>query len=181
MKTAAAFLLLLPLLAAPAGVAQAQQHATRISVSHGEDEGSGRIGRRWDPRDARSAITTRDGTVMMLLTRDAVALQLTDRGLRDVAREMDRDARKEEGFLAEVVAAAVRGSVHTMLKRSVEYPVSELRDVSYRGGRLVFTSEDGERVFGSVTVNDADVMESFSEADARAFAREFRRVKDRSR
>lgn len=180
MKTVAA-LLLLPLLAVPAGAAQAQEQATRVSVSHGSDDSPGRIGRRWDPRDARSAITTRDGMVMMLLTRDAVALQLTDRGLRDVRREMHEEAREEGGFLAEVIAAAVRGSVGTMLKRSVEYPVSELRDVSYRGGRLVFTGVDGERVFEKVTVNDADVMESFSEAEARAFVREFRRVKDRSR
>ncbi|HEX2187989.1 MAG TPA: hypothetical protein VHG51_03775 [Longimicrobiaceae bacterium] len=180
MKIAAA-LLLLPLLAVPAGAAQAQEHATRVDVSHGSDDGPGRIGRRWDPRDARSAITTRDGMVMVLLTRDAVAMQLTDRGLRDVAREMDEDVRDEDGLLAGVIAAAVRGSVRTMLKRSVEYPVSELGDVSYRGGRLVFTGEDGERVFDSVTVNDADVVESFSEADARAFVREFRRLKARAR
>ena len=181
MKAAAA-LLLLPLLAVPARAVEAQDHGTRISVSTGADDDSpGRIAPRRHPRDARSAIATRDGKVALLLTHDAVALQLTDRGLRDVGRDMDEDMDEEEGFLAGIIQAAVRSSVTTMLKRSVEYPVSELRDVEYRGGRLVFTGEDGERVFENVTVNDTDVMESFSDADARAFVREFRRLKAAAR
>ena len=177
MKAAAA-LLLLPLLAVPARAVSAQDHGTRVSVSTGSDDDSpGRIGPRRDPRQARSAIATRDGRVALLLTRDAVAMQLTDRGLRDIGRDMDEDVRDEDGFVAEIIQAAVRSSVATMLKRSVEYPVRELRDVQYRGGRLVFTSEDGERVFENVSVDDTDVMESFSEADARAFVREFHRLK----
>ena len=187
MKAAAA-LLLLPLLAVPARAVSAQDHdhdrrGTRVSVSTGSDDDSpGRIGPRRHPRDARSAIATRDGMVALLLTRDAVAMQLTDRGLRDIGRDMDEDMEEEEeGFLAGIIQAAVRSSVTTMLKRSVEYPVREIRDVSYRDGRLVFTSEDGERVFDSVTVNDTDVMTSFSDTDARAFVREFRRLKAATR
>lgn len=186
MKAAAA-LLLLPLLAVPARAVSAQDHDhdrrdPRVSVSTGSDDDSpGRIGPRRHPRDARTAIATRDGMVALLLTRDAVAMQLTDRGLRDIGRDMDEDMDEEEGFLAGIIQAAVRSSVATMLKRSVEYPVSEIRDVSYRDGRLVFTGEDGERVFDSVTVNDTDVMTSFSDADARAFVREFRRLKAATR
>ncbi|HEU0080138.1 MAG TPA: hypothetical protein VFQ76_20995 [Longimicrobiaceae bacterium] len=181
MKAAAA-LLLLPLLAVPARAVEAQDHGTRISVSTGSDDDSpGRLAPRRHPRDARAAIATRAGKVALLLTRDAVAMQLTERGLRDIGRDMDEDMDEEDGFLAGVIQAAVRSSVTTMLKRSVEYPVSELRDVDYRGGRLVFTGEDGERVFENVTVNDTDVMESFSDADARAFVREFRRLKAATR
>lgn len=181
MKAAAA-LLLLPLLAVPARAVEAQDHGTRVSVSTGSDDDSpGRIGPRRHLRDARAAIATRDGKVALLLTRDAVAMQLTDRGLRDIGRDMDEDTHEEDGFLAGIVQAAVRSSVTTMLKRSVEVPVSEIRDVDYRGGRLVFTGEDGERVFDHVTVNDTDVMDSFSDADARAFVREFRRLKAATR
>jgi hypothetical protein len=184
MKAAAA-LLLLPLLAVPARAVSAQNHdhrGPRVSVSTGSDDDSpGRIGPRRHPRDARSAIATRDGMVALMLTHDAVAMQLTDRGLRDIGRDMDEDMEEEDGFLAGIIQAAVRSSVTTMLKRSVEYPVSEIRDVSYRDGRLVFTSEDGERVFDSVSVNDTDVMTSFSDTDARTFVREFRRLKAATR
>ncbi|HEX8274313.1 MAG TPA: hypothetical protein VF615_16875 [Longimicrobiaceae bacterium] len=181
MKAAAALLLLL-LLAVPARAVSAQIHGTRVTVSADSDDDSpGRLGQRRDPRGARSAIATRDGKVALLLTRDEVVMQLTDRALRDIRREMaedmDEDDDGEEGFLEGIVQAAVRRSVSSMLNRSVEYPVSDLRDVQYRGGRLLFTTRDGERVFENVNVNDTDVMESFSEADARAFVREFQRLK----
>lgn len=174
-------LLLLPLLLVTAEAAPAQQTAqsrTSVQVSDGGSSDSpGRIGRRRDPRDARIAITTRDDMVALLLTPDVVTMQLTDGGLRQVRRDMREDEDEADGFFAEMVRAAVRGTVETMLKRSVEYPVDELRDVSYRGGRLAFTGMDGEPVFESVNVNDTEVMEGFSDADARAFVREFRRVK----
>lgn len=179
MKAAAA-LLLLPLLALPARDVSAQDRGPKVEISHGPDDSPGRVGPRRDLRGARSAITTRDGMVALFLTHDAVAMQLTDRGLGEVRREIEQET-EGEGFLAEMIQAAVRGTVETMLKRSMEYPVSELRDVDYRDGRLVFTGEDGERVFDSVSVNDRDVMESFSDADARAFVRDFRRMKARTR
>jgi hypothetical protein len=172
---------LLPLLFAFVGAAPAQQTSqsrTSIQVSDGNGSDSpGRLGRRLDPRDARLAITTRDDMVALLLTPDLVTMQLTDGGLRQVRRDLREEEDEADGFFAAMVQAVVHGTVETMLKRSVEYPVSELRDVSYRGGRLVFTGMDGEQVFESMTVNDTEVMEGFSDADARAFVREFRRVK----
>ncbi len=181
MKAAAA-LLLLPLLAAPVAVC-AQSNDIRISVSDGETDSPGRVGPRRHAGDARLAIATRDDRVALLLTHEAVVMQLTDRGLRDLRDEMRRDAEedRESGFFAEMVQTMVRSTVESMLRRSIEYPVSELRDVEYRRGRLVFTGEDGKRVFESVRVNDTEVMENFSDADARAFVREFRRLKAGSR
>lgn len=181
MKAAAA-LLLLPLLAAPVAV-RAQDNDIRISVSDGDTDSPGRVGPRRHLRDARLAIATRDDRVALLLIHEAVVMQLTDRGLRDLRDEMRRDAEedRESGFFAEMVQTMVRSTVESMLRRSIEYPVSELRDVEYRRGRLVFTGEDGKRVFESVRVNDTEVMENFSDADARAFVREFRRLKAGSR
>jgi len=176
MKAAASLLLLLPLLAAPVE-ARAQGNDIRVSVS--DTDSPGRVGSRRHPRDARLAIATRDDRVALLLTGEAVVMQLTDRGLRDIRDDMRREAEEEgeSGFFAEMVQTVVRSTVESMLRRSIEYPVGELRDVEYRRGRLVFTGEDGKRVFENVRVNDTEVMESFSDADARAFVREFRRLK----
>jgi hypothetical protein len=153
-----------------------------IEIGHLSEELPARMGPRRDAREARLAINTTNDVVSLLLTGDVVVLQLTDRTLRRLSGEMARDAGDEgDGFIARMIGDVVRSSVSTVLRRSVEYPVSELRSVEYRGGRLVFTSEEGEVVFEDVEVNDTKMVESFSAADAQAFVREFQALKARTR
>lgn len=163
---------------APMHQAQAQTHGPRIEIG---GDSPARLAERHDPRRARIAITTTDQVASFVLTPRVVALQLTDRGLRDVRREIDRDIADEKGFVARLIANTVRNTVTSFLDRSIEYPVSELRDVQYRDGRLVFVTEDGERIFQDVEINDTDVAAGFRPADARAFVREFRAVKAQAR
>ncbi|HEU4457455.1 MAG TPA: hypothetical protein VFR81_30575 [Longimicrobium sp.] len=167
----------------------AQHAAAQRTERHGIEIGSlsedapARMGPRRDAREARLAITTTNDVVSLMLTGDVVAMQLTERTLRQVSGEIERDAAEEDdgGFLGRMIGSVVRNSVSTMLRRSIEYPVSELRSVDYRGGRLVFTSEEGEEIFEDVEVNDTRMVESFSPADARAFVREFQAIKARTR
>jgi hypothetical protein len=165
----------------------AQHAAAQRTERHGIEigslsEGPARMGPHRDAREARLAITTTNDVVSLLLTRDVVAMQLTERTLRQVTGEMARDAADaDDGFVARMIGDVVRSSVSNMLRRSIEYPVSDLRSVEYSGGRLVFTTEEGERIFEDVEVNDTKMAESFSPADARAFVREFQAVKARTR
>ena len=85
------------------------------------------------------------------------------------------------GVLSSVPSAAVVAGVSSLLDHSAECPIRDLKDVEYREGRLVFTAQNGGRVYNSVHVNDEDVMSGFSESDARLFVREFRRLKARER
>ena len=139
-----------------------------------------RWGARHDSDDARAAITTEDGDVTLLLTRKVVALQLSDRCFHKVNRELRQQKEEQDNPIAEAIQTVVIGSVRAMLDHSAECPVREIRDVNYRDGRLVFVTEDGERLFDDLEVNESDVMAAFSEADARHFVREFRRLKSRN-
>ena len=172
-------LLLVPaaLALAPVQPVHAQHHGTRVELGDGSPA---RLAPRHSLAEARHAITTTNNVASLLLTRDAVAMQLTDRTLGEIGREFDDEAR-ESGVFARLVSNVVRGSVQTMLRRSVEYPVRDLRSVEYAGGRLVFTTEEGERIFEDVEVNGTEVMESFAPGDARAFVREFNALKARLR
>jgi hypothetical protein len=97
-------------------------------------------------------------------------MQLTDRGLGEIDRDMERDAKKEESGFARFVSGMVRSGVRSLLDRGIEYPLSELREARYANGRLILEDRDGNEVFKDVQVNDIQVMESFSPAEARAFA-----------
>lgn len=161
---------------AAASPATAQHHHGDIQI-HGHAGLSPRHwGQRHDPRTARVAIDNNDNSVTLLITRDMVALQLTDRMLRQVDHEMDAD-REDDGAIARFISNAIINRVSSMLRRSVEYRLEELRDVQYRDGRLIITTDDGDCAFDHIEVNDRDVSEAFSPADAQRFVREFHALK----
>jgi hypothetical protein len=168
----------------PAHSAAAQRHGTHIEINDDDDDhgrSPARPGPRHDLRDARFAITTTNDVASLLLTGRVVALQLTEHGLVRIDQEMDDDDDGDGGFIGRFVASVVKSSVRTVMRHSLQIPIEDVRDVQYRGGRLVVTTEDGDRVFDQVEVNDTDVMESFSRRDAEEFVRQFRALKARSR
>jgi hypothetical protein len=164
----------------PAHQAAAQRHGTHIEINDDDHESPARPGPRHDLRDARYAITTTDDVASLLLTRRVVALQLTERTLGNIGREMDEDDEDGDGgFIGRMVSNMVKSTVRSVLRRSLEIPLDEVRSVDYRGGRLLITTEDGERVFERVEIDDTEVMESFSRRDAEEFVRQFRVLKAR--
>lgn len=135
---------------------------------------------RVEARDVRFAITTVDGKVTLLLTDATLAMQLSDRTMRKVERELHR-ARHErdddDGVIGEAIKTAVIGAVRSLLDHSAECRLRDVRDVRFESGRLVIVDRDGGRLFERVEVDDEDVLESFDPADAREFVREFRRLR----
>lgn len=175
-------LALAALLVVPAHQAMAQRHhGAHLEINDVDGHDVARPGPRYAPRDAQLAISTTNDAASFILTREVVALQLTDRTLRDVHADMDRDTREETGFFASMVASVVRSSVGSMLRHSLEVPIRDIRTVDYRAGRLVFVTEEGERIFEKAEINGTDLTASFSARDAQAFVREFRALKARTR
>ena len=151
-------------------------HATTFTCnSFGKDV---RWADRHDPTDARLAITTQNGKVTLILTERDVMFQLSDRAMRQVRREL-KDARddNEDNVLASAVVTVVTNTVAEVLDHSLQCHVRDLRDVSYEDGRLVFIGKRGKAIFCGEESCDPDCMQSFSERDAQAFVREFRKVK----
>lgn len=176
MKLAVAVLLLMAVVSA----APALAHETRgVRLDRLDCDEPLRLSARRDARDARIAITTEDGKVTMVLTDRDVAFQLSDRTLHKVDRELRRARHEDDddGVIGEVIKTAVITSVRAALEHSAVYPVRELRDVRYEDGRLVFVARNGDRLFERFEVDDDCVLEAFSPGDARAFVREFHRLR----
>ena len=179
MKTAALALAFLALAAQPALL------PVRAAAAAGTDfscDPPARWAARHDADEARLAITTEDGDVTLLLTQRVVALQLSDRTFHRVNRELRHQERADDGQgnpLADAIRTAILSSVRALLDHGAECSIRDLSDVDYRHGELIFTTEDGERLFEHVVLDDSNVMESFAADDARAFVREFRRPKAR--
>jgi hypothetical protein len=170
---------LLALLLASTAHAQKPEEHGGLVVNGGS---SGRVVDRLRSDEAELGITSRNGKVSLLLTRDALTMQLTDRALREIDRDMERDARNEEendGSLGRLISSVVRGSVKSALDHGWQYDLEEIQDVRYDDGRLIITDCDGDTVLENVDVDDENAMEGFAPDDARRFVKEFRRLKAR--
>jgi hypothetical protein len=160
MKTITACAVVLCLAAATAS-------AREVSISFNSDDSHTRMGARHEVREARTAITTRDGSTTLLLLKDTVAIQLSDNSLAHMKSE-DHD-----NFLEEVLLSGVKFA----LRKSVEYPIANIRTAEVRGGVLVLTTDQNKPLFDDVKVNGADVLRSFSTADAVKFVNAFKAAK----
>lgn len=165
------------LLAAPLAHADSHSHPGN-SVSLGDLDPPARWAPRRDARLAHWHTTSRNGHIALLLTRGTVTFQLSDAAMRDMQREFD-DAREndEDNPFGAAIKSAVLAGVRVLLKHSAEVPVASLEDVEYRNGELVFITVDGDRLFQGFDIDEEPLTRSFNELDARAFVREFHRVK----
>jgi len=133
----------------------------------GACESPARWARRHDTEAARLAITTSDGEAVLVLTDQVVAIQLTDKTLHRVAHELKVDCEDTDNALGHAIKTAVVGMISDLLDHCAECPIRDLRDVEYRDGELVFTTQEGQRVLGDFDVHDRNVMSGFSPEDAR--------------
>lgn len=130
--------------------------------------------------DADFSIMTRQEDVTLLLKGDSLLVQLTDEGLEDLRSGIgDDDGDGESSLLAQIIAGAVRGSLVALMDRAVAMHVSEVDRGAYEREGLRLLKEDGEELF-NITVNDRDVMEDFSERDARRFLERLESAKRRA-
>lgn len=166
------------LLTAPLAQAHTRTHRCE-GVSIGSIESPARWAPRRDSRLAHWHTTSRNGHVALLLTRNTVTFQLSDEAMRKAERELRESAEPEEddGPLGAAIKSAVVAGVRVILKHSAEVPLSQLDEVEYRNGELVFTTIDGDRLFQGFEIDDQPLTRSFDELDARAFVREFHRLK----
>lgn len=157
----------------------------RIVLSHDSGNSCCEAPAKWGPRvapgEAALAITTVDGAVTLLLTEDEVALQLSDRTMRKVRRELRDAAREDDGPLGEAIRDAVLAGVRSLLDHSTRCALDDLRSAEYRHGSLRLVADDGELVFDDMKVDDEPVMTRFAPDDALRFVREFRRLHARRR
>lgn len=154
-----------------AALSYAGDKKSGISVSFSSEDPRTHVGPRRNVRDARTAITSRDGSVSLLLMNDVVAVQLTDRVLEKVATDDDAN------LLEEIIASGVRLAI----RKAVEYPIASIRSAEIRDGALVLTNDKNKPVFTEIKVNGTEVLRDFAIADAARFVNALRAAKSAQR
>lgn len=179
LRFAPVLMVALTLCATSAG---AREHGTSVGMNSSCCDEPSRWAGRHAPEVRHFEVITENGKTSLLLTREVVALQLSDRSMHRIDRELRAKEREHRDQpLADVIAGAVLGSVRALLDHSAECDLRDVRSVDYRGGRLVFIANNGSRLFDRLEMDDDRVLEGFSERDAASFIREFRIAKSRAR
>ena len=128
---------------------------------------------------AEATLRSRDRAFAVLLNDTTVVLQLTDRGLDEVGRNIENDTTKNLG--ARILARMLGAGVVGLLDHGIAHRLSALREARVDGSRLILENQAGERVFEDVDVNGRHVMDDFSPAEAERFAAAVNRAIRRQR
>jgi hypothetical protein len=128
---------------------------------------------------ANFAIVSRDGTAALLLMDTTIIAEMTDTGL---ARMNSREATDTiKGTVNRLFARMALGALQPLFDHGVAYHLRDLADARYADGRLKLVRANGEEVFRDTEIGHGPLMESFTPADAKAFAARAREARGKLR
>ncbi|MBL8981145.1 MAG: hypothetical protein JNL26_03120 [Gemmatimonadetes bacterium] len=120
-------------------------------------------------------ILTTNHSAFMALRDDQLVAGLTDSIRAHVRAEMRRELDKSKaGGVGAAIGKVVAEGVNKLLEGEIQVPVSDVRDISYDGRRIVirYRNEPKGLNFESIkSEGDRTILEQFSEEDARRFVR----------
>jgi hypothetical protein len=149
------------------GVARGQD-STTIHVNVHVPDSVAHVVDRERPDQARFYIVSRDGQAQLLLMDTTIVAQMTDRGLAHINSHEATDSIK--GTANKIFARMALGALTPLFDHGIAYHIRDLADARYAEGRLLLIGSKGDEVFRDVEIGKGPLMESFSAADAKAFA-----------
>ncbi|HEX2693072.1 MAG TPA: hypothetical protein VHL12_03360 [Gemmatimonadaceae bacterium] len=144
------------------------QDSTSLHVSVHVPDSVAHIVDREEPSAARFSIVSRDGQAQLLLMDTTIVAQMTDRGLAHLSSRAVTDTI--QGTANKLFARMALGALVPLFDHGIAYHLRDLADAKYQDGRLMLVRANGDEVFRDVEIGKGPLMESFSPADAKAFA-----------
>jgi len=114
-------------------------------------------------------MTTRDSAMQMGVIGDHITMRLAPKALDSVRVATDTSKVEGSGFAASLEKTIKRG-VAAALQKQVDIPLSDVRDVRYENGRIVFDWNNKPAMAPDNTKsNGHDLLSSFSADDSQRF------------
>jgi hypothetical protein len=128
---------------------------------------------------ANYAIVSRDGTAALLLMDTTIVAEMTDTGLARINARETTDTIK--GTVNRLFARMALGALQPLFDHGIAYHLRDMANARYADGRLQIVRANGEEVFRDTEIGHGPLMESFTPADARAFAAKAREARTKLR
>jgi hypothetical protein len=116
-------------------------------------------------------ISNRQGAIDLMLLGDQIVVGFSDSLLAEIEAKTDTSQLESSGGVGASIERFVKSKVQGTLSKRLEYPVADLRDVSYDGRRIRFDYEPDASfsMLENMEVEDTPLLASFSEEDSRRF------------
>lgn len=150
------------------------RQGSTVSIQSKDGDGPERIGSRQQALSRQPYLLSTNRWSEMMLKDDAVYLQMTDYGLKQVAEPQDTQKR-DEGFFGNMIKSIALGGVKQLLDHSLALPLTEMRTAIVRDGEVVLLTCQGKEVFNKVKINDQ--VQKFEQDRAEQFVREVNRAR----
>jgi hypothetical protein len=116
-------------------------------------------------------IYSSDSAVDLVLSGNNILAGLSPRTVERVKSEMAKSDNHDTSGFGGSISRLVKNSVAGAIGTHAVFPLSDIRDIRYEHGQIVFDSKDGKQhdLFGSTKVNGNKVSSSFAPDDAQKF------------
>lgn len=116
-------------------------------------------------------ITTRGGELDLMLVGDKIVAGFSDSVLAQIREGPDTTELEADDDLGASIEKFVKATVQKALAKRFEYPLSDIEDVNYEKGRIVFSYRRGAKfkLLENTKQDDVPILASFSEQDSERF------------
>ncbi|WP_426197259.1 hypothetical protein [Massilia sp. DWR3-1-1] len=147
-----------------------------VSGKASNGDGPERIGPRQQAVARTPSLLSTNRWSEMLLKDDAVYLQLTDYGMKQVGEPQDT-RNSDEGVLGNIIKAMALGGVKALLDHSLALSLTDMRTARVRDGEVILVTCQGKEVFNKVKINDQ--VQKFQPDQAEDFVKSINRLRQK--
>ena len=151
-------------------------HASTISMDAKEGDGPERVGPRQQPASGKPSLQSTSRWTELMLKDDAVYMQLTDYGMKQVGEPEDAPAR-DEGFFGNMMRSMALSGVKHFLNHSISLSLADMRSAQVRRGEVVLVTCQGKEVFNKVKINDQ--VQTYPQDKAEEFVKNVNRQREK--
>jgi hypothetical protein len=152
------------------------RQASTISIDAKEGDGPERIGPRQRPVSGKPYLQSTSRWTELMLREDAVVMQLTDYGMKQVGEPQDAHD-KDEGFFGNMIKTMALSGVRQFLDHSLALSLAEMRTALVRRGEVVLVTCQGKEVFNKVKINDQ--VQTYPQDQAEDFVKTINRQREK--
>ena len=152
------------------------RQVSSISIDAKEGDGPERVGPRQQPASGKPYVQSTSRWTELMLKDDAVVMQLTDYGMKQVGEPQDAHD-KDEGFFGNMVKAMALSGVKQFLNHSIALSLADMRAALVRRGEVVLVTCQGKEVFNKVKINDQ--VQTYPQDQAEDFVKAVNRQREK--